>query len=174
MGFLLAISAFLASYDGHSITQKILSKIAALAAIGIALVPCLCPGYCDPRSTWVHGFSAGVMFLVLALFCYTFFDRAKNKYLLAKARNKTKDTKAIHRCVINAFCGGAIVLSILVVIIDVVLDGALVKLKEDLIFICEAVGLGAFGISWLTASRAFPLITTKKERLIPFASTSHQ
>jgi hypothetical protein len=157
VGALLAISAFLASYNGYTSKEMKLAKIAAVAAIGIALFPCLCPGYFDPRSSWIHGFSAAAMFLILAFFCRTFYLRAKDK----------GHTEAMRRCYIYAVCGFAIVGSILVLVIDWLLDGAIVGVVTNLLFIGETVGLVAFGVAWLTASRALPFITNADERILP-------
>ena len=41
-----------------------------------------------------------------------------------------------------------------------------------LVFYGEAVGLSAFGISWLTASRTLPLLTDKSERFSPLRSVN--
>ncbi len=161
VGSLLAISAFLAAYNGHSKPQMILSKVAAIAAIGIAFVPCLCPGSDDPRSSWIHGFSAAVMFLVLAFFCRTFYDRAKAKI--------KEHPKAKLRSRIYALCGYAIVISILILGIDGLFDNFIKNVVPNLTFIFEAVGLGAFGIAWLTASRIFFGITDPGERIRPFS-----
>ena len=42
VGFLFAISAFLLAYNGESRSEMILSKVAAVAALGVALFPCEC------------------------------------------------------------------------------------------------------------------------------------
>jgi len=153
VGSLLAISAFLAAYNGHSGTQKILSKVAAVAAIGIAMVPCLCPQYSDPKSSWVHGVSAGILFLTLAYFCYTFFERAREKkYPLAELR-----------AWIYAFCGLIITLVVIILGYDYFSDRALSTKFDRLIFYGEKAGLIFFGIAWLTASRLSPFVTIKDE-----------
>jgi len=154
VGSLLAISAFLATYNGHSKYQMIAAKLAALAAIGIALFPCECDVYPEviPK---VHGISAATMFLVLAFFCKTFYQRAKKK----------GHSRAMLRCFIYAACGGAIVFSILVLALDGLLGGAIKNVIPNLIFIFEAVGLVAFGVAWLTASRIIIGLTNPDERI---------
>lgn len=159
-GSLFAIAAFLISYNGRSVPQMIMSKIAAIAAVGVAWFPCLCPH--DPPYTggsWIHGFSAGVLFLILALFCYSFFKRAKDK----------GSRQAIWRKGIYAFCCAVIVLSILILPIDFWLGKIISSKVERLVFYIEEVGLVAFGIAWLVASRALPLITNRDERIKPFS-----
>jgi len=158
VGFLFAITAFLLAYNGKSRRQMVLSKIAALAAVGVAMFPCECEIY-DEIIPKVHSLSAAVMFIVLAFFCYTFYRRAKNKgHLQAKIR-----------AYIYAACGITIALSILILAIDNLFGGFISSSIERLTFYGESAGLVAFGIAWLTASRTLILLTTKEERLLPFS-----
>jgi hypothetical protein len=100
------------------------------------------------------------MFLILAYFCYKFSGRANGKkHPQAKVRAKIYD-----------LCGIAIVLAILVLAIDNLSGGFLSAGIPRLTFYGEATGLVAFGISWLTASRALPIITSPEERFSPFRS----
>ena len=163
VGCLFAIAAFLLSYNGLSTRQMVLSKFACVAAIGVAIFPCACVYGCESREPLqLHGFSAAVMFSVLAFFCYTFYDRAKNK----------GHAEAILRSRIYATCGVFIIGSILVLAFDNFSNCLISSSIENLIFICEEIGLVAFGVAWLTASRALPVLTTKEERLIPFGFIS--
>lgn len=158
VGFLFAITAFLLAYNGKSRRQMVLSKIAALAAVGVAMFPCECEIY-DEIIPKVHGISAAVMFIVLAFFCYTFYRRAMDKgHLQAKIR-----------AYIYAVCGITITLSILILALDNLFGGFISSSIERLTFYGESAGLVAFGIAWLTASRALILITTEEERLFPFS-----
>lgn len=158
VGSLLAISAFLATYNGHSNNQMILAKIAAIAAVGIALFPCECGDYPDviPK---IHGIASMVMFLVLAFFCKTFYHRAKVK----------GHQEAILRSRIYFVCGSAIAISILVLVFDGLGGGVIKGVIPNLVFIGEAVGLVAFGVAWLTASRVFIGLTNSNERIRPFS-----
>src|SRR5262249_26400434 len=45
IGFLFAIAAFLLAYNGRSATEMILSKVASIAAVCVALFPCGCDGH---------------------------------------------------------------------------------------------------------------------------------
>ena len=86
VGFLFAISAFLLAYNGRSSTEMVLSKVAAVAAMGVAMFPCKCGDHLEIISH-VHGISAGVMFAILAVFCYKFYQRAMGKgHMQAKWR----------------------------------------------------------------------------------------
>ncbi len=165
VGFLFAISAFLLAYNGRSRTQMLLSKVAAFAAMGIALFPCACGGHREVIP-YVHGVSAAVMFLILAVFCYTFYRRARDK-----ARDDSRAeyrVQASSRAVVYAVCGITIVASILVLAIDHLLGGAIGARIARLTFYGEFAGLVAFGIAWLVASRVLPGISGKGERISIF------
>jgi hypothetical protein len=156
IGFLFAISALLLAYNGLSTTEMVVSKVAAIAGLGVALFPC----GCEMRSVsvpYVHYACAGVMFLILAFFCYTFFQRARAK----------RHVQATARATIYAVCGVAIVLSIAGLAIDGLTHGSLSATLPRFTFYGEAAGLVAFGISWLTASRVLPVLTREDERFSP-------
>lgn len=158
VGFLFAISAFMLSYNGYSRKEMILSKIAAIAALGVAMFPCKCGDHVEILP-YVHYASAGIMFMILAKFCELFSERASNKgYREARWRSK-----------IYVVCGFVILSSMAIMLVDAVTHYALSEKISRLTFYCERAGLMAFGISWLTASRALPLITAKHERYSPFA-----
>ena len=154
VGFLFAISAFLFAYNGRSTFQMVLTKIAAFAAIGVAIFPCYCGGH-EEIIPYVHYVSAAVMFLILAAFCYSFFKRARGK----------RYPQAKFRAYIYAVCGLIIAASIAVMALDFVLGGAISSKVRRITFYCETTALIAFGVAWLAESRILPLITNKKERL---------
>lgn len=154
VGFLFAIAAFLLAYNGKSTYEMLLSKIAAVAAMGVAMFPCKCGNH-QEIIPYVHGISAAVMFVILTIFCYIFFRRAYKKvHLQAKLR-----------ATIYAICGITIVTSILIIAIDNVTGGTISSKINRLTFFCEAAALIAFGIAWLSASRILPIITSGEERL---------
>jgi hypothetical protein len=154
IGFLFAISAFLFAYNGYSRREMLLSKIAAVAALCIALFPCGCGGHKEIIKN-VHGIAAAVMFLILAFFCYVFFRRALHK----------RSAEAKSRAYIYAGCGVVMVVSILVLATDFLLHGAGTARIPRLTFYGEAAALVAFGVSWLVASHHVPGVTSKQERL---------
>jgi hypothetical protein len=161
VGFLYAISAFLLAYNGSSASEMILSKIAGFTAIGVAMFPCACGSH-DEIIPYVHNGSAGVMFLILAIFCWIFYKRARAK----------KRRQANWRACIYAVCGILLVLSIAVLGLDELTGGYISSKVDRLVFYGERVGLMAFGISWLVASRALPVITAVDERVavLPFTT----
>ena len=158
VGFLFAISSFLLAYNGKSTLEMVLSKVAAFAAIGVAMFPCACGGHPEIIDN-VHGISAAVMFLILAVFCYIFFRRARDK----------GHPQARWRADIYAICGITIGASILVLAGDHLLGNIISSKITRLTFYGEAAGLIAFGISWLTASRVLPVINSDQERFSLFS-----
>lgn len=158
IGFLFAIAALLLAYNGVTRVEMVLSKIASVAALGVALFPCSCGTY-RPPVPFVHGASAAVMFLILAFFCFGFFRRA-----VAKGHREAK-----RRAGIYAVCGLAIVLAIAVIAFDNLANGVLSTAVPRLTFYGEATGLVAFSLSWLTASRVLPWIARSDERFSPLA-----
>lgn len=161
VGFLFAIAAFLLAYNGLSRTEMLLSKVASVAALGVALFPCGCGSHVE-LVPFVHGLSATIMFLILTYFCYEFFERARSK----------GHPKAKARATIYALCGIAILISIVVLASDYFLQGTLKARIPRLVFYGEATGLIAFGTSWLTASRVLPLLTREDERFSPLRATN--
>lgn len=157
IGCLFAIAAFLLAYNGRSRLEMLLAKLAALAALGVALFPCACGGH-SPALPWAHAVAATAMFLILAAFCLIFYRRARAKgHACARAR-----------AWIYACCGAAIVLAMGVLGLDWVLGHALSSALPRLVLYGEATALGAFGISWLTASHTLPWINQADERFAPW------
>ena len=158
IGFLFAIAAFLFAYNGLTRNEMVLSKIAAMAGLGVALFPCGCD---QPavRTSAVHYISASVMFLVLAGFCYIFYRRARRKGF----------AQAQVRAGLYAVCGVAIVLAIMVLTLNGLLDDALKRRIPYVVFYGEAVGLVAFGITWITASHVLPGVNRPEERFSPLS-----
>lgn len=158
VGFLFAIAAFLLAYNGQSTHEMVSSKLAACAALGVAMFPCQCGSNREIIAN-VHGISAAVMFGVLTFFCYMFYQRARGK----------GHTEATRRACIYAVCGLTIVAAILTLTIDHIANGIISEKITRLTFYGERAGLIAFGISWLTASRILPVISSKAERFSPFS-----
>jgi len=154
VGCLFAVSAFMLAYNGYSVREMIFSKIAAVAALGVALFPCGCDGHPE-LIPYLHYISAGVMFAVLAVFCVLFRQRA-----IAKG---TPQGRA--RALIYSMCGLTIVAVILVLAGDHLAGGVIRSRFARLVFHGEGIGLTAFGISWLLASRTIPFVTASNERI---------
>jgi hypothetical protein len=157
VGFLFAIASFLIAYNGESRPEMVLSKVAAGAALCVALFPCACGGEVEIISG-LHYVAAGIMFGVLTYFCFLFLVRAKNKgHAQAKAR-----------AVLYAICGVTILCCIAALAYNALTDESLSQRFESFVFWGETGGLLSFGISWLTASHVLPLINSQAERFRPF------
>lgn len=157
VGSLFAIFAFLLAYNGFSRREMILSKVAAFAALCIAIFPCNCGDHAE-AVPYVHGIAAAIMFVILAAFCFIFRSRA-----LPKGHREARLRAGIY-----AVCGVVILLSIAVIALDPLLDGAISASVSRLTFRGENAALVAFGVAWLTASRVLPLISSGDERFSPF------
>ncbi len=154
IGFLFATAAFLLAYNGNSTPEMIASKVAALAALGVALFPCGCDG--KPELVrHVHAGSAALMFIVLTYFCYCFFRRAWAK----------NHSRAKARAFIYGSCGIVMILALLGLVLDALAGQPLTRIDPWFIYHAEYASLTAFGVSWLTASRMLPFITREDERI---------
>ena len=158
IGFLFAIGGFLLAYDGRTTAERIAAKIAAVAALLIALYPCQCTTH-EEIVKGVHYAAAMTMYLVLAFFCWKFRKRALDKpWAQARAR-----------AWMYTVCGFALVLAILALAANFAMHNALAEQHVWFVFSWETVGLVAFGFSWLTASHSLPFFNTHAERFRPFA-----
>lgn len=154
IGFLFAISALMLAYNGYSKLEMVLCKVAALCGIIIAMFPCRCVNR-EEIIKGVHGGAAIVLFLILAYLCWGFFRRARAKH----------HKRANVRSWIYAACGIAMLVSIGALAIETFTQGGMTQhVHSRFVFYGEAVGLVAFGVSWLTASRTLPFLTNEDER----------
>src|ERR1044071_680774 len=81
--------------------DMVMSKLASVAALGVAMFPCQCDNHIE-LVPYVHGISPATMFRILVYFCYSFYQRARQK----------GHTQAKVRAVVYAVRGILIVLSL--------------------------------------------------------------
>lgn len=150
VGFLFSIAALLLSFNGTEEVDMWLGKIAALCAVLIPMFPCGCAVHPEiiPH---LHIIAAGVMFAVLAAFCIIFWKRAKKKVALGNRAAR------LRMWVYAACCAGT------VMAIGFFFAFGVTK-EKVLVYYGEALGLISFGVSWLTASKFLPILTTPAER----------
>lgn len=155
VGFLFAIAALMFAYNGRSDVEKYLSKVAAIAAICIAVFPCGClVGHKQQNvESVVHLTSAGIMFAILAVFCRIFYQHAV----------MIGHVEARRRAGIYVLSGLTIAGALLVAVLNHFFP-VIGQTIPDVIFWCEAVALVAFGVSWLTASHVLPGLASLAER----------
>ncbi len=163
VGFLFAIAAFLAAYNGRSTSEMVASKIAAIAGVLIPMFPCGCDGNAQ-IIPGVHYLAAGAMFLVLAFFCWRFLRRAWDK----------KHSRAKARAAVYALCGLGILVSIAALGLNAALHEQFSAAHRTFVYWFETTGLIAFGVSWLTASHVLPVLNEPGERFSPLRATNPQ
>jgi hypothetical protein len=156
-GTLCAVGLFLICYKGTSNASiwkndNLLTNIAGIMAIGVALIPMnpddfaikiytLIP-YPEKWLGWFHYGFAALLFLIMALLSINVFTIGQ--------KNETRDPKSIlNENNIYRFCG----YSILVFIIMVPVSESL-KFFTYSTLVLEALALFAFGIAWLIKGRA--------------------
>lgn len=162
LGFLFAIAAFLVAYNGYSKGEMILAKVAALAAVCVALFPCNCVVSQDLKACarevgdvpLVHGGAAGVLFIILIAFCLIFYKRAGDK------KQRLQYPEAQRRQWVYLACAVVIAVASLAMGLNYLLA---LEIRR-LVWYGETAGLIAFGISWLTASRYLPYLANPAER----------
>jgi len=156
-GTLAAVGLFLICYKGKSTASvwkndRLLTNIAGLMAIGVALIPVnpddfaikiytLFP-YPEKWLGWLHYGFAALLFLIMALLAINVFTIGQ--------KNETRDPKSIlNENNIYRFCGYSILFFIVMVPISETL-----KLFPYSTLVFEALALFAFGIAWLIKGRA--------------------
>lgn len=154
VGSLFAIAALMLAYNGLSFWEMLLSKLGALAALGVAMFPCACGGHAE---IWAHAhyLSATLMFSVLAGMCRIFQKRASRK----------RHIEARRRAGIYFLCMLVILGVMAIMLIDAMSQDVLSAEWPRLTFYCERAGLVAFAVSWLTASKIIPVFAAPEERL---------
>ena len=160
VGTLCAIGVFLISYRGYKwrpgevIGDDLLATLAGVSAFGVALFPNESPSQQIATMTQklvgigvsplFHYASALVFFSCLAAFCLVKF-----------ARTARPERRRVYRA-----CGWLIVATLLVIAVASVLKiwGAgparAVVVDNKLVFWAEAIGVWAFGVSWLAKAKA--------------------
>ncbi|PQO94894.1 hypothetical protein C5614_20195 [Massilia phosphatilytica] len=154
VGCLYAIGAFLITYNGQIALEMGLSKVAAIAAILVAMFPCNCSGH-DEIIEHVHYVAAAILYLILGMFCLIFYFRARDK------RRRTQHVEPKYRQWIYATCLVALWGAMAFLVFNAVVRDTRVT---NPVFWGESIGLVAFGVAWLTASHVVPVINHPSER----------
>lgn len=148
VGLLFFISAFLWAYKGHDVesarvSDATMSKVAAGAAILVALFPTACDTCKGDAASMVHYLGAGVLFGVLAYFCFGPFRRTTKGMPGMKGRR----ARFYYSC-------GVIITACIVAIVAVKFvmpEERIIALR--LTYWVEFVALWAFGFAWMVASK---------------------
>ncbi|MEJ7627301.1 MAG: hypothetical protein WKF35_10590 [Ferruginibacter sp.] len=164
------LGIFLFTYKGYEFKEKLLTRIAALCAFGIAFVPtkarcndCLFSVHTNSGGVFgnifgegIHIIFAAVFFICLGMISIIYFSRTN---ALSPTTSKNKLTRKSKRNIIYMICGW-------VMLSCVALLGIYFFIQPDLknfpvIFVLETIAIWAFGISWLTKGEA--LLPDKNE-----------
>jgi hypothetical protein len=155
VGLLFVVSAFLFAYNGHSTTQSVASKFAALAAVCVAVFPT--SKSCE-ESSWVstvHLTAAVVLFAILIYFCLGPF-REKTKGMGGKKGRRAHLYRGCALVMIGAMLTGAVGTFALT---------CEVRTEIRLIYWVEAIALAAFGVAWIVAGKLLPPLVDEEEAL---------
>jgi len=168
VGALFAIGIFLISYKGHSrqpgerLSDNLAATLAGVGAFGLAIFPNrLVAGrenffqlYLGGWANYLH-FVAALLFLgSMAYFCLGKFARTKN----------------YHRRIIYRWCGWSIIvfgiLATIASILRITASPYWQNMIEfsGIILWCEAVGIWAFGLSWLVKGKADIMLARRIRR----------
>lgn len=155
VGMLFFVGAFLWAYNGHSRKEAWASKIAALAAIVVALFPTSCDLCKTDLKAVIHYSAAVTLFAMLQYFCFGPF----RKDTKGQAGKKGLRSKIYFIC-------GAIMLGCLLSagVTEMTLSTAtLIAFK--ITYWAEAIALGAFGVAWIVAGKYLRPLVDPEEAL---------
>lgn len=144
VGFLFVVGSFLLAYEGHTPRQAKLSKVAALAAVCVALFP-TAAGQESTTNSIIHYVAAACLFSILTVFCFIFF----RKDTQGKAGGKGRRSKVYFSCgVIMSLCMIGLVLNLLEVFGDI----------PNIVYWLESFALYAFGVAWIVSGKMVPYL----------------
>lgn len=156
VGLLFAVGVLFLSFSGENRLERVLSALAGLLAVVVAVAPCDCGRPQAPALSVLHFPAAGGLFAILGYFCWRFRRTALGKTHRYPEAQRRARLYAL--CLAGMSACGAMALAYAVA--QPRLDAA----WPNYVFWMEALGLTSFGISWLAASRTLPLITNARER----------
>ena len=150
VGVDVCTGVFLLCYRGYGLHDRIVSILAGVSAILVALFPTAGEGVlseAQQHASVVHSVAALIFLASLAYFCLVLFVRSDNAGVLSprkRMRNR-----------IYRICG----FSILAVLLSVLLYGAVPALNSrfngtPFIFYLELIAFVSFGVSWLVKGHA--------------------
>ena len=156
VGLTFMIGALFWAYNGHDLTQKTVSKLAAIAAIITALFPTACFDCATDMDSRIHYAAAVFLFLTIAYFCLGPFRMSA----IGKPGVESQ-----RRALIYSICGGVIVASLLFALAAQLIWSEEARRALAITFFVEWVSLWAFGVAWFVAGKLIPGIANEHERL---------
>jgi hypothetical protein len=155
VGMLFIVSSFLWAYNGHSAREAWASKIAALAALFVAMFPTSCD-FCKSNTiSKIHYYAAAILFIILAYFCFIPFRK----------NTKGKKGKKGLRSKIYFICGSVMIGCMFCMLIaKLALSDKTMKMFR-ITYWAEAIALGAFGFAWIVAGKYLRFLVDDDEAL---------
>jgi hypothetical protein len=141
VGSMCAVGVFLLSYRGVRLLDDLISNVAAVAAVGLALFPTTPSG---PRTATqqhiaiVHAVCAATFFVMLALFCLVRFPEPDSQLTAADPHRRGRD--------IAYYATGSMILLCLLL---VVVTSQLPRIEPaHPLLVLETVAIFSFGVAW--------------------------
>lgn len=159
VGMLFVVGAFLWAYNGHTLPQAYASKLAALAAVLVAICPTACNGCESDIISKIHYISAAALFIILAFFCFGPF----------RENTKGKGGKKGLRSKIYFICGCIIGACIVVLFISNLILSEETMKTSRITYWGEAAALVAFGFAWIIAGKYLRPFVDEKDALRLFS-----
>jgi hypothetical protein len=160
VGILFALALFLFTYGGYKgyLADRIVGRIGAFCALGVAFFPTAAPGGLSEPSWWreitrtIHYVSASTLFLVFIVFSLWLFRKTgvpKGEPLPLGKRQRNR---------VYLICG-------LVMVVNVLWAGSSYFTGAD-IFWAEVFALWAFAVSWLVKGYAHRPVVEGVKRVL--------
>lgn len=157
VGFLFITGAFLYLYRGFSKAENWLLNGAGVLAVCVALFPTRI--ICDPgdalcleraatayTNPWVHGTSAIVFFLLIAVACLT-----QSRHTVKEIRDGRRQAR--YRRIYRVIGGAMIVLPLLAFAFSFALEGDLPPTEQHWTYRAEFAAIWVFAIYWIVKGR---------------------
>jgi uncharacterized membrane protein len=152
---LCIISTLLWAYNGHSTREKLASKIASIATLVVVIFPTSCVGCAADTKSIIHYAGAVVIFGILIYFCLGPFREGAKDHRGKKGR----------RAVIYLVCGWVMLLCMVVAVFSQLIGSLNSTQASTVVYWTETISLLAFGVAWIVAGKAIPVLTEEEERL---------
>ena len=148
VGLLFLIGLFLITYKGYNRLDNFISSLSGVAAMGIAIFPCL---FQNPEELMgilqirngltdiIHFICASLFFTLLAF---------NSIFLFTKCNNGDKTRHKKIRNIVYIICGLVIVISLIILAL-ILLIGKVDTGQTITVLVFETIMLFAFGVSWL-------------------------
>ena len=161
VGALFAVGGLFLAVKGATVGERRLSLLASICAAVVATCPCY-SSLAPDKGSALHFPAAGILFAILAYFCWAFRQRALQRI--------GPHTRANVRVKIYGLCLAGMVSMLPLAGYLLLNQEAVLKQYPSFIYWIELIGLVSFGISWLTASRTLPIFAKPAERYRLFHS----